>query len=167
MKKSMKHWWDVIIFVIGIPALYLSSWLPATNLFKDTSVENIEFWQVLTSLTKDTVQSTVVATSILFPSSIAILGFLYHFVRNKQKKVQDVWLQDAFISFYHATFALVISLGFAIFNMTHVLMKLELKVSISHNWVVLTLGIIQFTFFFLGVWKMCRGAISLKGLYFN
>lgn len=167
MKKSIKHWWDVIIFVIGIPALYLSSWLPATNLFEDTSVKDIEFWKTVTSLTKDTIQAPVVATSILLPSSIGILGFLYHFVRNKQRKEQNVRLQNVFISFYHATFALVISLGFAIFNMTHVLMKLELKVSIPHNWVVLTLGIIQFTFFYLGVWKMCRGAISLKGLYFN
>ena len=151
-KHWFKHWFDIIILAI-IEIIYLSAWFPHTDLYgKDLGVD-AEYWNIIVPLSKDTFLASIVALSILLPSTFAIL---YYILQNEDR--QKDYVKDAITSFSYASYAFILSIACAVIDMAYMPMKLKLNVNITLNWVILFFAITHFIAFFLGVVKFFRGS---------
>ena len=146
-----KHWFDVFCF-IAIGFFYLITWFPYFGVKKIPE----ELWKIVTPLAKDTISSGITASSILLPSTIAIMAIM------KKNNTITAHLKDSFYSLYLATWFFIISLSAAIFNFTHLPIRLRAEMHISFDWVIGFLVITQFLFLFIGIVKLCRGSYYLR-----
>lgn len=156
MWLRIKHWIDVIIFFL-IGVLYLRVWAPYLGV---QTIPQRDLWNQVTSLTKDTIQTGIIATSILLPTSIGILGFIYTRIQTRSGTTKDL-LKDVRICFLHACVAFLASLGMGVFNAVRLPFELTCYTNITRNPTVFLLVLCQFASLFLGILKMCRGAFYI------
>lgn len=154
--SKIKHWIDVAIFVLVV-AILIARWTPEID---SKQIHPSALWDAVTTLTKDTIQTGIIATSILLPASIVVLGFLYHVSQTSTKKQNSI--KDISTYFLHASVFFVISLGLALLNMTHLPLRLEWEVDISRNSIIFVLAVGQYASLFLGIWKILLGGICIR-----
>lgn len=154
--SKIKHWIDVAIFIV-IAVILILIWRPDID---SKPIHPSALWDAVTTLTKDAIQTGIIATSILLPASIAVLGFLYHVSQtptNKQNSIKDISTY-----FLYASVFFVISLGLALLNMTHLPLRLKWGVDITRNSMIFVLAVGQYASLFLGIWKMLLGGIYIR-----
>lgn len=148
--QSVKHWIDIVIFVF-IEFIYLLTWWSE---FDEKKI-SAELWKMVIPLAKDSISAGITATSILLPSTIAIMAYLLG------KNNITIHFKDSIYELYLATLFFIISLCVAIFNFTHFPIQLTENVHISFNWIIGILAITQFLSLALGIIKLFRGAYYL------
>lgn len=156
IKQKTKHWIDVLLVILYV-AIVVIVWKPEID---SKPIHPPALWDAVTTLTKDTIQTGIIATSILLPASIAVLGFLYHISQTGTKEKNSI--KDISTYFLHASVFFVISLGLAVLNMTHIPLRLKWQVDISRNSIIFVLAVGQFASFFLGILKMLLGGICIR-----
>ena len=159
--KNFKHWIDVLASIL-LEFFYLRHYLPQTNFYEKLAEKKIteEIWHTLVPVSQNILIGSVIAISILLPSTI---GLMYYLLQNKDIKQQIV--KDAITSFYLASLIFLISLLLAVVVMGFMPMRLELKVNPTKDWVLLTWATMHFTAFALGVFKLFRGGFYIRKIF--
>jgi hypothetical protein len=159
-KNWLRHWWDIVIFIF-VESIYLSKWLPKTNWFEENDITvNEEFWKIVVPLSKDSLVASIVAISILLPSTVAILYYI-----PKNADTNQIYIKNAITSFSYASYIFILSLLLAIIDLAFMPMRLKLYQNITLDWVIAFYATTHYLLFLLGVFKLLRGLMYLFKKY--
>jgi len=149
-KKNTQKWlnrwkWELICICGGV--LYAVLWvaIPSPMELTDPSLRNS-----INTLLQNALVADIVATSILFPASIAIYFTLDKAAANRQ----------ALRRFYLAPIFFLFSIILGIWNVSYIPMRAHLEINLAIENSVVVWAIAQYWFFFVGAFQMFLGGIA-------
>jgi hypothetical protein len=145
--RECRHWIDIVVFIL-IGGLYLYVWSGAFA--RQPICEQL--WTMVVPIAKDGIAAGMTVTSILISAVVAMIVFI------RGKSDPSVHIARAVVELSLAAGILILSLGVALFNFSHLPFRIKANIHISFDWVVGSLTILQFVLIFLGIWKILRGA---------
>ena len=145
--RELRHWIDIAAFFL-IGGLYLYVWSGAFS--RQPICEQL--WTMVVPIAKDGIAAGMTVTSILLSAVVAMIVFM------RGKSDQSAHINRAVVELSLAAGTLILSLGVALFNFSHLPFRIKANIHISFDWVVGSLTIVQFVLIFLGIWKILRGA---------
>lgn len=145
MKQWLKHWWLELVAFILI-AIYLWRWVMPPPM----EMECINLRTSIATLIQNAIGAGILATSILFPASLAIYFYL-----NKEEYSEDILKR-----FFRAIIFHLCSIFSGIWNIIYVPQLVHMKVNLATDRVILTFGILQFGLLILAMAEMLAGGVA-------
>jgi len=155
--EEKKHWIDVFTIFVLLEILYIIVWWPAFGKVDITK----ELWQMVIPVAKDTISAGITATSILLPSTLAVMALI------ETRNINAILLKNTICELFLAILCFIFSLWIAIFNFSHFPIQLKENIHISFNAIIGILVITQFILLSIGIWKLLRASYYFKNELLN